>query len=63
MTKMEEATIIAKEIRSRLAELNAQVKTAACCSIKVDYQVEPAAVTKGPQVPHFELKAQITMEL
>ena len=63
MTRMEEATAMAKEIRARLAAINETTQAAASCGISVEYQVEPAPVTKGPQVPHFELKAQIRIEL
>ena len=63
MTTMEEAKIMAKEIRARLSQVNELAKAAASSGISVEYQVEPAAVTKGPQVPHFELKAQIRIEL
>ncbi len=63
MTTMEEAKIMAKEIRARLAAINETTRTAAHYGISVEYQVEPGAVTKGPQLPHFELKAQIRIEL
>ena len=63
MTKMEDAVAMARLVRQRLEEINEMGKQAAAAGISISYQAEEAPMTKGPQVPRYELRAQITIEL